>query len=133
MLPRAPRPHESPSPGRAWLAWSKAASCCLSRIVKVRAATPINARAAANHQYPGENAASAQPIPKTPAAEEQRPKLWLSASGRQKRSAHCADRHDRRQQTESARIGMENIHRHGGDEYREIKTECADQKEHDYD
>src|ERR1039458_2311990 len=64
-------------------------------------------------------------------AEEQRPKIWLVASGRQKRSAHCADRHDRRQQTESARIGMEDIHRHGGDEDREIQTECSDQKEHD--
>jgi hypothetical protein len=31
------------------------------------------------------------------------------------------------------RIGMEHIHRHGGDEDREIQTECADQKEHDQD
>jgi hypothetical protein len=28
---------------------------------------------------------------------------------------------------------MEDIHRHGRDEDREIKTECADQKEHDYE
>src|SRR5580698_11129531 len=35
-------------------------------VVKVRAATPITASAAANHQYPGENAASEQPIPNHP-------------------------------------------------------------------
>jgi hypothetical protein len=47
-------------------------------IVKVRAATPITARAAANHQYPGENAASVQPIPKNPAPRSSVPKLGLS-------------------------------------------------------
>ena len=36
-------------------------------LVKVRAAAPLTARAAANHQYPGASAARAQPSPKTPA------------------------------------------------------------------
>jgi hypothetical protein len=46
--------------------------------VKVRAATPITPRAAANHQYPGEKAASAQPIPKTPVPRSNDPKFGLS-------------------------------------------------------
>src|ERR1035437_10731193 len=36
-------------------------------LVKVRAAAPLTARAAANHQYPGASAAREQPSPKTPA------------------------------------------------------------------
>ena len=36
-------------------------------LVKVRAAAPLTARAAANHQYPGASAARVQPSPKTPA------------------------------------------------------------------
>jgi hypothetical protein len=46
-------------------------------IVKVRAATPITGRAAANHQYPGENAASVQPIPKTPVPRSSVPNFGL--------------------------------------------------------
>src|SRR5450631_2293830 len=34
-------------------------------LVNVKAATPITTRAPANHQYPGANAASVHPIPKT--------------------------------------------------------------------
>ena len=36
-------------------------------LVKVRAAAPLTARAAANHQYLGARAARVQPSPKTPA------------------------------------------------------------------
>src|ERR1700728_1306298 len=36
-------------------------------LVKVSAAAPVTARAAANHQYPGASAARVQPSPKTPA------------------------------------------------------------------
>ena len=35
--------------------------------VSVNAATPITTKEPANHQYPGDSAASVQPIPKTAA------------------------------------------------------------------
>ena len=47
-------------------------------IVKVSVAAPITARVAANHQYPGENAASVQPIPKTPEPRSSVPNCGLS-------------------------------------------------------
>jgi len=70
--------------------------------VKVRAATPITARAAANHQYPGETATSVQPIPKTPVPRSSDPTLACRVPPAAKRNAV---RHSQKQASE--KVGHE--------------------------
>ena len=74
-----------------------------------------------------------QPSPKTAGADQQQAEPRSVAAGAQQRARHRADRHDRRQQAISARVGMEDADRHGRDEDREVQAEGPDQEQHDQD
>src|ERR1017187_434664 len=77
-VPPSPTPPRIPIPRPRMVGLVESCIMLFVAFVKVRAATPITARAAANHQYPGENAASVQPIPKTPVPRSSDPKFGLS-------------------------------------------------------
>ena len=108
---------------------------CIALLVplpKVSRAAPMITRAAAKPQYPGAIAARVQPIPKTPAPPKRdgKPGFWRPAANKAPESVPTAMMEE---QAESACIGVEDIHGHGGDEDGKVHTKGADQKQHDQD
>lgn len=71
--------------------------------------------------------------PKNPRADRQQAEARLLAVRAQQCARHRANRHDRRQQTIGARIGVEDADRHRGNEDREVQAESPDQEQHDED
>jgi len=78
MFPPSPTPTRIAITRRRMVGLVESCIILFVAFVKVSAATPITARATANHQYPGENAARVQPIPKTPEPRSSVPNLGSS-------------------------------------------------------
>ena len=73
-LPYLPMATTRPRMARSVESWMM----LLVAVMKVMVAAPMSARAAPNHQYSGENAARAQPTPKTPVPRHNVPNFGLS-------------------------------------------------------
>jgi len=66
-------------------------------------------------------------------SDGERREAWLLSAGGKQGAGERARGHDGGEQAESARVGVEDVDGHGGDEDGKVETKGADEKQHDED